>query len=303
MTILVLMATHNGMAHLPEQVQSIQAQQGVDVQLLAYDDQSTDATPEWLDEHGIQRLLTRPERLGPAGAFVHLLLTADLDQSEAIALADQDDLWSPDKLQQQLKTLRGDALLAGVSSNVTAFWQDGRRQLINKAGRFTTHDHLLESAGPGCTYLLSRAFVDALRAAWTQHGLTPLEAHVRGRPHHDWLLYASARALGWRWVMSPQPLVLYRQHAQNVFGVNRGWRGKWARLQALMNRDFQERQFELVALVAQWGHDTKAEEWLQIAHAPGLRARFQRALWLFRGRRHAHEGLALAFAALVGLWS
>ncbi len=302
MTILVLMATHNGMAYLPEQVQSIQAQQGVDVQVLAYDDQSTDATPAWLDEHGIQRLPTRPERLGPAGAFIHLLLTADLSQSEAIALSDQDDLWASDKLLQQLHAFRGDPALAGVSSNVMAFWEDGRELYIDKVVHPTTHDHLLESAGPGCTYLLSRSFVEALRAVWAQHGHDSVEALVRGRPYHDWLLYACARAMGWKWIMLPQALVHYRQHANNVFGVHGGAHGKWARLRELRAGSFQARQLELVAYVSRIAPEPYAAEWLQIAKAPGLVARVRRGRWLLQARRRRTEGWMLAVCAVLGIW-
>ena len=302
MTILVLMATHNGLPFLPEQVQSIRNQQGVTARILAYDDQSTDTTAQWLDANGIERLPTRAERLGPAGAFIHLLLHAPIEDAEAIALADQDDLWDPKKLALQRELLHRTPTLAGVSSNVMAFWPDGRERYIDKGVAQTSHDHLLESAGPGCTYMVSRSFLESLRAVWAGQGIEALESLVRGRPYHDWLLYACARAMGWQWTMLAQPLVHYRQHANNVFGVHDGWHGKWARLMELRAGSFQERQFELVSYVSKIAPNPHASEWVCIAHAKGVFARFRRARWLLAARRRPSEGWMLAVCALLGIW-
>jgi len=299
----VLMATHNGLPYLPEQVQSIRNQQGVTARILAYDDQSTDTTAQWLDANGIERLPTVTERLGPAGAFVHLLLHADLQDAQAIALSDQDDIWCLDKLERQIAVLGANPRLAGVSSNVQAFWSDGRTQFINKAGRVTTHDYLLESAGPGCTYLMSRAFVEALRGLWNEQGTDSILGLVRGKTHHDWVLYACARALGWKWTILPQPLVHYRQHDANAFGLNRGLKGRLARLAELSRGSFQARQLELVTYVAGFGQDPWALHWLRLTNTGGPRGRLGRARWLLAGRRRRHEGIALALSALLGIWS
>jgi rhamnosyltransferase len=303
LAILVLMATHNGLPFLPEQVQSIRDQQGVTARILAYDDQSTDTTAQWLDANGIERLPTVTERLGPAGAFIYLLLHADLQDAQAVALADQDDIWCLDKLERQLAVLGANPRLAGVSSNVQAFWSDGRTQFINKAGRVTTHDHLLESAGPGCTYLMSRAFVESLHGLWTEQGLDAILNLVQGKPHHDWVLYACARALGWEWTILQQPLVNYRQHDSNAFGLNRGFKGRIARFTELTRGSFQDRQLALVTYVAGLGQDSWALRWIKLANMDGFGARIGRARWLFSGRRRRHEGAALALAALLGLWS
>lgn len=296
------MATHNGMAFLPDQLRTIRAQEEVVTQVLAYDDQSSDLTAQWLDSQGITRLPTCPDRLGPAGAFVHLLLHADLSDVEAVALSDQDDLWLSNKLSVQLQELRSNPRLAGVSSNVTAFWADGREIYIDKVVQPTSHDHLLESAGPGCTYLLSADFVRALRSVWTQHGLEKLEDLVRGRPYHDWLVYSCARALGWDWTMLSSPLVRYRQHANNVFGVHDGMHGKWARLAELLAGSFQRRQYDLVAYVAQIAPTPHALEWVEIAQKKSIQARFRRARWLLGARRRRSEGWMLAVCALLGIW-
>ena len=296
------MATHNGLPYLPEQVQSTRNQQGVTARILAYDDQSTDTTAQWLDANGIERLPTVTERLGPAGAFVHLLLHADLQDAQAVALSDQDDIWCLDKLERQIAVLGANPRLAGVSSNVQAFWSDGRTEFINKAGRVTTHDYLLESAGPGCTYLMSRAFVEALRGLWNEQGTDSILGLVRGKTHHDWVLYACARALGWKWTILPQPLVHYRQHDANAFGVNRGPHARWSRILQMRNQSFQTRQRALASYVSGIGDDRQASHWVGISRTRGLRARAQQAKWLFWGRRNRLEGFLLALSALAGMW-
>ena len=41
---------------------------------------------------------------------------------------------------------------------------------------------------------------------------------------HDWLIYAWARARGYRWLIDTQPCLRYRQHAHNQLGANAGLR-------------------------------------------------------------------------------
>ena len=49
--VLVLLATHNGEKYLDEQLQSIFNQIGVDVSILASDDNSTDKTIDILEKY------------------------------------------------------------------------------------------------------------------------------------------------------------------------------------------------------------------------------------------------------------
>lgn len=41
---------------------------------------------------------------------------------------------------------------------------------------------------------------------------------------HDWLLYAYARANDYRWFVDNIPSMLYRQHSNNEFGANSGFK-------------------------------------------------------------------------------
>jgi rhamnosyltransferase len=149
---------------------------------------------------------------------------------------------------------------------------------------------------------MSRAFVESLRGLWTEQGLDAIVNLVRGKPHHDWVLYACARALGWEWTILQQPLVNYRQHDRNAFGVNRGVDAFRARLDELRMGSFQKRQGELVAYLSTLRSDPFVDSWLSMMGAGGLLVRVQQAVWLAKGRRKRLEGVLLGFTALLGLW-
>ena len=157
--VAILLATHNGVRWIAEQVNSILEQQGVDIKLIISDDNSTDGTLEWLkaiaEIDDRVTLLCDRGILGSAGKnFYRLILEADISDCDYIALADQDDVWLKNKLRLQVKLLvkyKAD----GVSSNVVAFWPDGSRGLIYKSEPMRRLDFIFESAGPGCTFLIS----------------------------------------------------------------------------------------------------------------------------------------------------
>lgn len=214
----VLLATHNGMAWLPEQVASILGQDGVDIVLWVSDDCSTDGSRAWLESLASQdpriRLLPARERFGSAARnFYHLLQEADLTAADFVAFADQDDVWHLDKLISAIDMLRRHDACA-VSSNVTAFWPDGRRALVHKAQPQVAYDYLSEAAGPGCTYVMTPTLVEAVRRTLPKMHMPPAL--------HDWFCYAVCRAHGWHWVINPVPSMEYRQHGKNEVGVNQG---------------------------------------------------------------------------------
>lgn len=106
---LVLLATFNGEAFLREQIESILAQEDVDLHLLARDDGSSDATSALLAElaasnQRIELLCDKRGRLGYAGNF-SALLDAALLSEHRILLSDQDDLWQSSRARRQIALL------------------------------------------------------------------------------------------------------------------------------------------------------------------------------------------------------
>lgn len=109
-TVLVLMSTYNGAHFLREQLDSILAQQGVDVYILIRDDGSVDNTCKILEEYS-SRNSNLTYLLGDNMGFVKsfsALVKMALEykiQSDFYAFADQDDIWFSDKLCTACKAL------------------------------------------------------------------------------------------------------------------------------------------------------------------------------------------------------
>ena len=279
--IAVLLAAYNGMAWLQQQVQSILAQQGVRVALFISVDASTGGTRAWVQAlsqaEPAVTLLPDAGRLGSAGAnFFHLLCQVDCATFDAVAFADQDDIWLPDKLQRAWQRLASGAC-AVYSSNVLAVWDDGRSQLIDKAQPQKTLDYFFEAAGPGCTYVLGASAMAQLQP-WVR-----ANAHaLRAVDLHDWLVYAYCRTQGLRWYIDPVPSMHYRQHASNQVGINAGlsaYRKRWA---LLRSHWFRRQVLAIARLVAPQQAACLQQRWFLIRNFYQLRRR-RRDAWLLLG--------------------
>jgi rhamnosyltransferase len=231
-SVLVLLATYNGKPWLKEQLDSILQQRQVDIRVAVSDDMSSDGTWDWLQETSEKddriSLLPQIGKFGGAARnFFRLLRDVDFSKCDYVSFADQDDIWLPEKLIHAHELIQ-DQRADGYSSNVLAFWPDGRKMLVNKAQPQKTWDYLFEAAGPGCTYVIKSELAIAIQALLIKRWG---EAQKVGL--HDWFAYAFARANGYKWVIDKRPGMLYRQHETNQVGVNSGRRAFLNRLQTV----------------------------------------------------------------------
>jgi rhamnosyltransferase len=301
--VAVLLATHDGARWLPHQLESIAGQAGVRVSVVASDDASEDGSPEVLESffasHPGGRLLPGRGPFGSStGNFLRLFREADLGDAEFVALADQDDVWEPGKLAQAVEALRAHGC-DGYSSSVTTWHPDGTRRLLDKAQPQRRFDHLFESPGPGCTFLLTRALADRFRAF-----AVDTAPDIDRFSHHDWLIYAFARSTGHRWHIDPTPRMLYRQHRENEVGANVGlaaFRRRVARVQA----GWYAGQIALLcgllrrALGVETGDVDVVERWIARRPRLGGRLAFVREVGL-QARRRARDRQFLVLLALSG---
>jgi rhamnosyltransferase len=219
--VAVLLAAFNGMQWIEEQLTSILRQSKVKVTIYISIDPSSDGTEAWCaayaNKHSQVIVLPSGEIFGGASRnFFRLIRDVDISAYDFISFADQDDIWHSDKLQRATETINN-LQLDAYSSNVRAFWPDGRTQLLDKAQPQVTWDYLFESAGPGCSYVMSKAFVLALKASMLENWQA-----LQAITLHDWYIYAFARSHGFRWFIDPMPSVEYRQHGSNQVGANTG---------------------------------------------------------------------------------
>lgn len=232
--VAVLLAAFNGISWIEEQLDSILAQTGVDVSVFISVDLSTDGTEAcctaYAQQHANVTLLPPSGRFGGAARnFFRLIRDVDCTPFDYVAFSDQDDIWHPDKLERATSRLKvGD--VDAYSSNVTAFWPDGKRLLLDKAQPQVRWDHLFEAAGPGCTYVLSQRLAAAFKASLTEHWDAAQQVTL-----HDWYCYAFARNHDFRWFIDPVPAMEYRQHAGNQVGANTGFAAFAARLKTITN--------------------------------------------------------------------
>jgi rhamnosyltransferase len=299
--VLVLLAAFNGARWIREQMESILAQEGVDLRIVIRDDGSTDDT-RWelarFAQDGRIKLVAAPVPGGSAaGNFLTLMAENAAGPCDFIAFADQDDIWDRDKLARACWALAASPS-AGYSSATIASWADGRQRLVKPSGAPTSSDFLFEGAGQGCTFVLASDFYERVRRfLGTHRGLTA------GLHYHDWLVYALARSWGLRWCFDPEPSMRYRQHDRNDTGTRGTLSGTTKRL-SLIRRGWYRAQLRIIAGVCQAAAPANATilTWQNHFSAPqGWRRRLQIIRFcLDGGRRRAHDNLIAVFAALCG---
>lgn len=228
-SIAVLLAVYNGRLWLSEQLQSIFDQRGVTIQVFASVDHSTDGSELWLETYAANEprltLLPTGERFGSAAKnFYRLIRDVDVTRFDYVAFADQDDIWLSEKLERAVGCLQQG--FAGYSSDVLAFWPDGRQRLIKKAQAQRQWDFLFESPGPGCSFVVNRNLIEQI-----QDGLSRHWTAMQQIDYHDWFVYAFARAHQLPWIIDDFAGVRYRQHTANELGANTGIRAFWSRVQ------------------------------------------------------------------------
>lgn len=290
--VSILLATYNGATWLDEQLQTIFAQCNVRVRVIASDDSSSDNTravlKRWSRDFDLVLLPPSRCRFGRAHRnFLRLVRDADVGDSEYVALSDQDDIWFADKLTRAIRCL-GVTEALGYSSNVTAFWPDGRRRLIDKAQPIRSNDHLFGSPGPGCTFVLPRKTFDRLKT-FVESNFDRLQSIWV----HDWLIYSFVRTNGGEWYIDHHATMLYRQHDQNEIGVNSGWRAAFSRLRRVMSGAYRQ---DILSIADALGDDSSV---VRFVRRLGFKDRLLLVLRVRECRRRLSDCIVLGLFFMI----
>jgi rhamnosyltransferase len=250
------MTTFNGSKYVKQQIDSILNQRNVDITIIVSDDMSSDDTIDMIESYYDSRIkiLANKGKFGSASQnFFRLIRDVEFKGYDYVAFADQDDVWDLNKIKNAIDTLI-DKGVDAYSSNVLAFWKDGRELIIDKAQTQKKYDHLFSSAGPGCTYV----FKNSLALAF-QEQLKEKEQLTKRIDLHDWLIYTFARKNNYKWYVDSNTTMKYRQHENNEFGANSGltafkkrWnkaRNGWYRDQILDTAKFCDIDNKIVKLL------------------------------------------------------
>ena len=246
--IAVLLASYNGVKYIKEQIDSILNQKEVDVTIFISDDLSTDKTVEYLQDiyKDFKNIVYLPSgsKFGGAGKnFFRLIKDVDFSSFDFISFVDQDDIWYEDKLIRAIKTIE-DKQLDAYSSNVLAFWEDGKEMIINKSSLQARYDYLFEAAGPGCTYVLKKDLAISL-----QNFICDNWEDVNKVELHDWFIYAFARENNYKWHIDEKPSMRYRQHTSNQVGANDGLKAKLKRLKKVFSSWYREEIIKIIKVL------------------------------------------------------
>ncbi|EHU9124260.1 glycosyltransferase, partial [Escherichia coli] len=236
---------YNGEQWIQEQISSILKQKNVDVTLFISIDQSSDNTLMLCEELALSEprinLLPYGDIFGGAALnFYRLIKDVDFTSFDYISFADQDDIWLEDKLQRASLFLEKYDV---YSSNVIAFWPNGKAVLINKAQPQVKYDFLFEAAGPGCTYVIHRdvaiEFKKFIVSKWQE---------VKKIELHDWLFYSFSRVKNFQWVIDERPGMYYRQHQNNQVGANNTMAGAVKRLNLIKCKWYREQICRMISV-------------------------------------------------------
>ena len=235
-SVAVIVATYNGAANLQEQLDSFCNQTLIPALILIADDGSTDNTLEIAHQFSDQhpdlsvRIMKGPCR-GVAKNFLSLLNHVP-DHIDMVSLSDQDDIWFANKLAQgvaMLESQKGVALYCGR----TLEWDAERdvRHLSRLPVKPPSFCHaLVQNIAGGNTMILNRAALDLVQAASKEAIKVVM---------HDWWIYQIVTAVGGTVFYDPEPMMLYRQHPENLIGANRGFMSKAKRLRLMLSGRFR----------------------------------------------------------------
>lgn len=228
--LAVVLLTYNGVAHLRDQLASIERQTQTPDVLVIADDGSGDGTLElvgavvktWSIE---VEIVHRPPRLprAPVYASISQNLQRALDRVSDcwwVALADQDDIWSPDRLESAT------SVLAGLDPSAPAF-TFGDAAEIDASGRSTGRTLFATTGFPQAWNDMSGAaqFARALRQPFAMGATMTMSRRlleVALPVPCDWLhdrwFSLVGTALGGAYAIH-RPVVSYRAHAGQVVGL------------------------------------------------------------------------------------
>lgn len=206
-TVAVVMCTYNGEAYVKEQIDSILCQTYPVSELIVQDDGSTDGTLEvvrsYMDEYPIVKLYANKHNLGFNENFRTACLHAT---SDYIALADQDDVWYPTKIEKQI------AAIGGHDICFTCHHRGRDRAHVVYVTPQYSLEALLFTGFAGHTMLLKADFAKDEKN-WISY------------IHYDWSLAISAQ-LGKGIVRVDEPLNWHRSHEGSAIDMEQKRFGK-----------------------------------------------------------------------------
>lgn len=211
--VSIAMTTYNGQKYLREQLDSIFAQTYKNIELVISDDASLDNTVEILEEYKKKYKIKYSVNKANLGFIKNFEKTISLCHGDYIALADQDDIWMPDKIRTLVDEIGDNTLICSDASLIDA---DGR--IFAQSLKKYTNIHAVSGNPVGL--LIFRNFVTGCTSMFRKELLEKAMPIPDGTGSHDWWFALVASKLNGIKYLNRQ-LVLYRQHEMNDIGASK----------------------------------------------------------------------------------
>jgi glycosyltransferase involved in cell wall biosynthesis len=170
-TVSVLLPVRDGVPHLAEAIQSLEAQTLADSEVLAVDDGSTDTTPEVLAAWARRDDRVRVVRQEARGIVPALETARHLARGTYLARMDADDWSHPTRLAEQLALMEGDPTVVACGCGVEYFpdesVRDGARRYETWLNSASTPEEIARQLFVECplahpTFFLRAGAVEAV---------------------------------------------------------------------------------------------------------------------------------------------
>lgn len=228
-TVSVALATYNGARYLTEFLDSLVGQTMSDIEVVASDDASKDATVALMRDYVALPVTVIPHSTNQ-GVRKNFEDAIQASSGDYVFFADQDDFWEPAKIERMTQRLRELEAVHGRDRPLLVFCDlrivDSELAEIEPSYFLSTgkvpdavdaRDYIVSNHVPGCAMAVNRALVD--------RGL-PIPSQVY---LHDWWFMLVATIFGTVEAV-PEPLIRYRQHGNNTVGFVGTPKSRFSRL-------------------------------------------------------------------------
>ncbi|HLG71818.1 MAG TPA: glycosyltransferase [Chloroflexota bacterium] len=230
----VVIPAFNAEAHVGRAIESVLAQDFIDWELILVDDGSTDSTADVVQRYDRVRY-DRVEHGGANRARNRAILNS---RGELVAFLDADDTWQPEKLRLQATALQAQpevgASFVGtcnVDEITGRTWIRPRSSHEDPVAGLLLHSNFL---GPTSAAMVRRDLL--LQVGLFDESLTQSQ---------DWELWLRLAKVT-RFLLIPEPLVIYRMHGENM---TRNVARFEANALRVLNRFFADEENRV-----RWGH-------------------------------------------------
>ena len=202
----IVLTTYNGAKYIIDQLESIYNQTYHLDEVLIFDDGSTDNTPElvrkFINDNNLVdwQFTVNHKNKGWRRNFMDGLCVA---RGNIVFLADQDDVWRPEKIEQMSRAMEEDDKIQLLVSEYQAFYDNDLPDVVDKKDvvpvKIRVYPNIFNVLYPGCTYCARRELIHEASRFWTEDTA------------HDALLWRIA-LFNDTLYMYPRKLIYWRRH-------------------------------------------------------------------------------------------